>query len=492
METAAKDDGRKASEGCSRCIRRRSFLAGLTGLASIGGAALLALGRERALGEAPPSKEKTRIRLVFSHHRQDEGGKQSEPGWPFLGYDHEKTKKDILEKLKAACPDFEFLPSTAYDTNDAKKVLDEDARAPADGYLAYMIGGWAGAAGAIAEAGKPTVFAGDFLGASGEILVAYAAAKRKGLKVVSVSSSRFEDVADALRPFGCFKKMRSSAILVVGGDPGPSGKAIEELFGTKVLPISFKEINDDYEKADRARAREWADLWMREAQKVVEPAREEIEKSAAMYLALRSLLERHKADAITMNCLGGVYSGQTHAYPCLGFFQLNSDGGVGACEADIESTLSMLVMKHLTGTPGYISDPVLDTAQKRIVYVHCVAPNRVFGPKGRTNPYEIRSHAEDRRGAAVRSLMPLGEMTTTLRISPTRREVIFHQAKTVANIDDPKSCRSKLAAEVKGDMEKLESEWDQWGWHRVTFYGDHKRAVKSFCALSGFRLVEEA
>ena len=62
----------------------------------------------------------------------------------------------------------------------------------------------------------------------------------------------------------------------------------------------------------------------------------------------------------------------------------------------------------------------------------------------------------------------------------------------MANIDDPKSCRSKLAAEVKGDMEKLESEWDQWGWHRVTFYGDHKRAVKQFCALSGFRLVEEA
>ncbi|MBN1418546.1 MAG: hypothetical protein JXP34_07190 [Planctomycetes bacterium] len=27
-----------------------------------------------------------------------------------------------------------------------------------------------------------------------------------------------------------------------------------------------------------------------------------------------------------MNCLGGVYSGRTHAYPCLGFFQLDSDG----------------------------------------------------------------------------------------------------------------------------------------------------------------------
>lgn len=45
-----------------------------------------------------------------------------------------------------------------------------------------------------------------------------------------------------------------------------------------------------------------------------------------MYLALRAMMESHRAEAIAMNCLGGVYSGRTHAYPCLGFFQLDSDG----------------------------------------------------------------------------------------------------------------------------------------------------------------------
>jgi hypothetical protein len=481
---------------------RRSFLAAGAWAAGIGGAISSASAGEGA-GEGPagaagafagpptPGAGKTRIRLVFSHHRQDEKGKQSEPGWPYLGYDHEATKRQILDRLVRSCPGCEFLPATAYTAEDARKLLEEDHDA-ADGWLAYMIGGWAGAAETIAASGKPTIFAGDLYGASGELLVITAAARRKGWKTCTVSSSRFEDVVAAVRCFETTKRLRSSTILVVGGDPGDLGKAIEAGFGTKVASVPFAEINAAWEKADRGRAGELADRWMRESLRVVEPSREEIVKSAAMYLALRGTLDARGAQAITMNCLGGVYSGQTHAYPCLAFFQLANDGLVGACEADIPSTFSMLVLGFLAGVPGYISDPVIDTAQNRVIYVHCVAPRKVFGPAGPENPYEIRSHAEDRKGASVRSLMPLGRMTTTLKFDAPGKQVVLHQARTVENVDDEKSCRTKLAAEVVGDIDRLFGEWDRWGWHRVTFYGDHRRTVEAFAALNGFTVVREA
>ena len=126
-----------------------------------------------------------------------------------------------------------------------------------------------------------------------------------------------------------------------------------------------------------------------------------------MYLAQKALLKKHGASGITVNCLGGFYGGKITAYPCMGFFQLNNDGLVGACEADLRSTLTMLAITYLTGRPGYISDPVIDTSKNQIIYAHCVAPNRVFGPGGPANPYHIRNHSEDRKGACVRSLMPL-------------------------------------------------------------------------------------
>jgi hypothetical protein len=146
----------------------------------------------------------------------------------------------------------------------------------------------------------------------------------------------------------------------------------------------------------------------------------------------------------------------------------------------------------LTGRPGYISDPVIDTSKNQIIYAHCVAPSKMFGPQGPSNPYHLRSHSEDRKGAVVRSLMPLGYMTTTVEFHPMRKEVLFHQGKSVENVDDDKACRSKLAAEVKGDVEKLMNEWDQWGWHRVTVYGDLKEPVRQLADALKLRFVEEA
>jgi hypothetical protein len=152
----------------------------------------------------------------------------------------------------------------------------------------------------------------------------------------------------------------------------------------------------------------------------------------------------------------------------------------------------MLLGSYLLGRPGYISDPVIDTSKNQIIYAHCVAPTKVFGPAGSSNPYHIRSHSEDRKGACNRSLMPLGQMTTTIEFDAAKKQVIFHQGKTVENVDVDRACRNKLAVEVKGDVFKLLNHWDQWGWHRVTFFGDFKRQIYNVSSLLGFEVVEEA
>ena len=152
----------------------------------------------------------------------------------------------------------------------------------------------------------------------------------------------------------------------------------------------------------------------------------------------------------------------------------------------------MLVGGALTGRPGFISDPVIDTSKNQIIYAHCVGPTKVFGPSGPSNPYHIRDHSEDRKGAAIQSLLPAGYMTTSLEINCMRHEILVHQAKAVGNVDEDKACRTKLAAEVKGDIDKLFTQWDQWGWHRVTFYGDIKNEIKALAEAIRFNVVEEA
>jgi len=283
--------------------------------------------------------------------------------------------------------------------------------------------------------------------------------------------------------------MKKSKILAVRDQK--SGEAAP-FMGIPVEYVAFAELNDAWQKADKKKAAEVADRWQSTASVVKDVSRETLENCAAMYLAEKAVLKKHKANAITINCLGGFYGGHIHAYPCLGFHQLNNEGLVGGCECDVPSAATMTAFGLLTkGRPGYISDPVIDTSKRQIIYAHCVASNKAFGPSGKANPFEILTHSEDRQGASVRSVLPVGYMLTTLEVSSDRKEILMHQAKAVGNDPDDRACRTKLAAEPIGDFEKLYTEWDRWSWHRVTFYGDIKEPVHALADALGYNVTLE-
>jgi hypothetical protein len=425
--------------------------------------------------------EKVKIRLVFSHSTQDRRG------WPYVDFDYAAMKTELSAKLRQACPYAEFDPVTVMTDADVSKVLESGGAV--DGHLVYMLGG-GGPGGKMASSGRPVVLVDHLYGGTNAFLHTYGAARKKGFPVAGIASSRFQDVVQSVKALYALKKMRTSVILdVTDGNTGGGAKELKSAFGAELRQVSSEELNAAYEKAALADARKCAATWIQNAQKVVEPSREEITKSARVYLAMKDVMDRNKSLAITVDCLQLVYGGKMPAYPCLGFFQLNSEGKVGACEADLQCAATMLLMGYLIDRPGYISDPVIDTAKNQIIYAHCVATNKVYGPKGPANPYHIRSHAEDRKGAAVRSIMPVGVPVTTLKFIPGQKEVVMHMAKAVANVDEEKACRTKLAAEVK-DANKMLLDWG-YGWHRVTYYGDHRQAVDTVSALLGFKVVLE-
>jgi hypothetical protein len=67
----------------------------------------------------------------------------------------------------------------------------------------------------------------------------------------------------------------------------------------------------------------------------------------------------------------------------------------------------------------------------------------------------------------------------------------MHQGRSAENIYNDMACRTKLAVELKGDIEKLVSNWSM-GWHRVTFYGDLREPLLAFADRVGLKVVEEA
>jgi len=516
--------------GCACCqMSRRRFLE--AGCAACAGAAGLLASRSRAL--AAQESDKVRIRIVYALHAV----KQPGPDWPNVGFDFGPVMERINTELAKRCPGFEFVASMANGPEQAEKILDEDKSAAIDGYLVYQMNCWNRVVQTMAASGKPVLYADfQFAGSGGFLVYTSSFLRNKTPNVGFVASSRIEDLVEAVKcfelvkkgaavadfvaatarvrvertpkpgdlsskpdqlatlsPQDCLARMKESKILAVGGGWPGIAPAIHEGMGIEVINVPFAELNDAWKAADKDQALAIADRWEKTAAKIEDVSRETLETSAAMYLAEKAVLNQRGANAIAINCLGGFYGGHIHAYPCLGFHELNNEGLIGACECDLRSTATMVTMTALTqGRPGMISDPVIDTAKRQIIYAHCVASNRAFGPQGEANPFEILTHSEDRQGASVRSLLPLGYMTTTVEFAPERKQILFHQGKSVENVPEDRACRTKLAVEPVGDLEKLFTEWDRWGWHRVTVYGDLKEPVFALADALGWQVLEEA
>lgn len=474
--------------------------------------------------------KKMRIRILYSLH----ANKQAQPDWPNVGFDFNPVMERINNLLIRNFTDFEFLPVTANGPDEAKKIVDEDKTGNIDGYIVYQLNCWNKVVQTVAETGKPVLYADFQFGGSGGFLVYNSAFLRSGYKNVGyLASSELNDlvatvacfreiqkggsVADfgsltsavrirntyrtinlqiktdnlsMISPEECVKKMQKSKILAIRDTNSGEGKP---LAGIPVEQVSFAELNAAWETADKDQSKEVAARWQKNAREITGVSAETLVTSAAMYLGMKDVLKKHDANAITVNCLGGFYGGHIHAYPCLGFHELCNEGLIGACECDVNSTATMLTGTILTnGRPGFISDPVIDTSKGQIIYAHCVASNKVFGPSGESNPFSIMTHSEDRQGASVRSFLPENYITTTLEVHSDKKEILFHQALAVANNPDDRACRTKLCAEPLGDIEKLFTQWDKWGWHRVTFYGDLKEPVFALADALGYKVVEEA
>jgi len=513
--------------GCSHSLNRRGFLRGC-GAAAASGLLAPALGMAEE-PKAEKAAENARVALVFLANSADR------EIWPYPGYDCAAREQEIIRLLREGCPGVDFVPVVVAHPGDLQKAVALNANV--DGYLVYVVTlNWnlQGVMHPISKLGKPMLAADEYLGGSGAFLCGYSSLRRQNIPACAVASTRPEDLVAIARLFTnarksgmtqaafakqgdeiyrhtfakvgemkciedkvpltaigeCLERLKQSRFLIVGA--GEAGQ-VDEFLGAKGIYVGFAEFKALYDKVDRDQAVEWSRRWVKRAEKVVEPTTEWIDRAAAVYLAMLDLMKKHGADSITMNCLGGFSSGQLPAYPCLGFMQILDDGGQGVCEAMPDDSVSMIMSRILTGRAGYVSDPALDTSKNQIVYSHCMAHTKVFGPRGESNKFRIRTlHNHDPRGCCAQSFLPERYMTTSFRTNVRAKKLVIHQAKSAGNLDADRGCRTQLLGEVRGDIGRLFCQWDLFGWHRVTVYGDIQEPLMEFAKALGLEVIREA
>lgn len=349
----------------------------------------------------------------------------------------------------------------------------------------------------LVDAGLPTaIFSQPFSGHDWMYVPQW---QKAGKRVVLAASRDLADIDRVVALLRVPARMRQSRVLVVGRAAGTApacdAKKVKAALGTELVPITGEQQLTAFKAVDPAAAEAEAEQsWLKAAKKIVEPSRKDIIDSSRLYLALKNLMIQNRAQAVTSTlCMSNPCNA------CLAFCKLNDLGLVGACEGDMDSTLTMLMFGYAFGKPGFITDPLFDLSKNAVIHAHCVAPTKMDGAGGPRHPFTIRTHRDDNSGAAVEVDLRIGQEITCAKLA--NLDTMLLSAQKIIEIPDfdDRGCRTQCTAQV-ADARTMLANWgsgilEKEGMmtllHRVVFYGNHVANVRDMAQLLGLKVVIE-
>jgi len=355
-------------------------------------------------------------------------------------------------------------------------------------------GGDAPVLGKLIDAGLPTVlFSQPF---SGHGWMYFPQWHKQGKKVILLPSSDWKEIDRAVGLLRVPAWLKQTRIIAWGPPQGTaasrSAEQIKKRFGAELISVSNDRVQQMMKAIDPKAAEAEAEAyWLSQAKAIVEPKRPEIVESARLFLAIQELMIQERAQAITSShCMGNPRG-------CLTFSKLNDLGLVGACEGDMDSTLTMLMFAYAFRVPGFITDPVIDTAKNAMVHFHCTSATRMDGPQGPRLPFTIRTQTDSKGGVALQVENRVGQPVTCAKLV-NLDTLLVTPGKILETSTSPMACRTQFAQSVP-DARRLFLNWGEnviqgdtmTLLHRVVFYGDHMEAIRDLGALLGLKVIEE-
>ena len=440
--------------------------------------------------------------------------------WPGIGQDYLARKEYYQKLLLDHFGDefeFEFTERTAQATDDELRALTN-----CDGFLMILLAHGTALAQRIAPMLKHGLIIDDPYGGSGDIIRVANIIKDQQYPVSTVGTTDAEALLHRIRVYLAVPKIKNSRILVFKNfekmrpekeeelnrsigtgstmkryKAGKEGfeeivNRIHDSFGIEVITKTLADLNAYMDAVDENDAKAYADKWSRNAQEIVEPTYEDLVASAKMYLALKQAKAETNADVVSVDCILMFFAYDMAVYPCMSFFEMNNNGEIGVCEGDLDSCITSLIIREISGRPGFVSDPYVDTESNEIVYAHCVASCKPLGPSTAPCEYRIRTHAEDHASSALQVILPSGYPLTTIKVSVAGQAMSIHSGISSGNVDHECGCRTKLVCRVP-DSKRIMRNWhnELFSWHRVTVYGDYREDFKEIANYMKLKLYEE-
>lgn len=299
------------------------------------------------------------------------------------------------------------------------------------------------------------------------------------------------DIANTLKQIitakNTIKKLKGSRLAVIGKpsdwliDSDVDQNEINEKWGINLVNIEMQEVVDEFNDINEQQANKLIEGFLNKSEKIVEPTNDDLIKAAKVYYALKNISEKYSLDALTIRCFDLVTKLETTG--CLALSFLNNEGIVAGCEGDVPATVSMMIIKYLTGDIPFMANPVsINNKENKVKFAHCtVATDSV-------DKYVIRSHFETNIGVGIQGEFKKGDITIFKLGSRNLDHVVYKNANLVNNLSSEFACRTQVLVDFNNDNTNYFLE-NPIGNHHIIVKGDHMKVIDEFVKQLNFNLV---
>ena len=392
---------------------------------------------------------------------------------------------ELLQELGSEAGDRVTIREELLVSDPADFESLSEARDEIDVILAYFLG-VTPIEGLLGWSGPIIAFSGQYTPA----MALYAVGAERWQREDLFIALDYKDIRRMLRVLEVKKSLAETRIVLFGFPPSwhlrwyvfPDLEAVRRRLGVQFIPVELRELIELVQNVAPDEAALVANSWMGRAEQVIEPTEKHLQESAAVYLAMRQVMERTGARAMAINCLeiaqSRKFAGQI-INPCMGMLHLRDQGLPSGCEMDIPGLLTMILLGSLSQKPAFLGNVVhADPVSNTIKLSHCILPTRMHGFDKDPLPYLLRDY-HGLRGVTAFTRVPSGLTVTLARADRNLERMVALTGKILAG-EDTTFCRNTLSIQVHNVRDFVQQ---AEGNHHALVFGDYLDDMQTLCAL---------